>query len=88
MTFSNAYVAVSGLGPQPISLDIRPLTEPAGWRLMWDDNAFVYDVDGATNLLAPQEWVAVTNGLCQPVLIKPFDDANLPHFYRVKGTVY
>ncbi len=88
VTFSDASVAASGLGPLPIRLDLRQQTSPAGWRLSWDDHALLYRVECATNLLAPQVWEAVTNDLCQPALTEPHAADGAPRFYRVQGTLY
>lgn len=88
VTFSDASVAASGLGPQPIWMDILPLAEPAGWRLTWDDNAYLYQVECSTNLLDPQAWAAVTNELCQPALTEPSEADGAMRFYRVQGTIY
>jgi hypothetical protein len=88
VSFGNACVEASGLGPQPIRLDLRSLSDPAGWRLSWDDNAYVYGLDCSTNLLDPQGWSALTNELCQPVFTDAPSADGAPRFYRVRGTVY
>ena len=53
-------MAVTGLGPQPIRINIEPLTSPARWNLTWDDNAYVYGVECSTNLLDPEGWTVIT----------------------------
>jgi len=86
VAFSDLTVALSGLGPQPIWLGIAP--EGSQWRITWSDQAYLYSVECATNLMLADPWSSVTNGLCQPTLVQPGSTDGAPRFYRVKGTLY
>ena len=88
VTFSDAFMEASGLGPQPIRLDIQPFSAPGVCRLTWDDNAYLYRVESSTNLLDPSAWTTVTNELCQPVLVEPTAGDAASRFFRVQGTIY
>ena len=88
VTFAEESMAASGLGPQPIWLALQPLSSSAAWRITWDDNAYLYGVECATNLLSSQNWMALTNGLCVPEITEPHATDGFPRFYRVKGTLY
>jgi peptidoglycan/xylan/chitin deacetylase (PgdA/CDA1 family) len=80
-------ITASGLGPQPIRLDLQQQRAPPGWSLRWSDNAHLYAVESTTNLLSP-EWVTVTNELARPRRPEPHSTDGTPRFYRVKGWVY
>jgi len=86
--FGGASMGASGLGPQPIRLAIEPVPAPAAWRVTWDDNAYVYNVECTTNLLTPQAWKSIATDLSQPEITDPLAVDGAPHFYRVKGTLY
>jgi hypothetical protein len=85
--FEEESIKLTGLGPQSIRLNIEPLDNSSGWHLSWDDNAYIYKVECSTNLLDQQGWTVITNELSQPELVEPHVDS-VPHFYRVKGTLY
>jgi len=85
--FEHSSISLTGLGPQPIRLNIEPLNNPSRWHLTWNDNAHIYNVECSTNLLDHQGWTVITNELCQPEITEPHVDG-VPHFYRVKGTIY
>jgi len=88
VAFADEAVALSGLGQLPVYLGIERECDPSGWELSWNDDAHVYDVESATNLLLPAAWSTVTNGLCQPRLVQPPASDGAPRFFRVKATVY
>jgi peptidoglycan/xylan/chitin deacetylase (PgdA/CDA1 family) len=88
VTLTPASVAVTGLGPQPIRINIEALTAPASWNLTWDDNAYVYSVECSTNLLDPEGWTVITNDIALPETEAPYASDDGSRFYRVKGTLF
>ena len=84
--FDAIAVAVEGLGPQKIQMAITRETSGNGWHLSWSDNAHLYQLQATTNLLLPEAWLPVTNGLTRPEFRVPPGEGT--SFFRILGTTY
>lgn len=86
--FNDISMNVQGPGPLPINMDINPLPDLSCMHVSWDNNAYVYTVECSTNLVDTQGWTVITNDIAQPEITIPCKKGGVPHFFRVKGTVY